>query len=127
MTTDSVTIMKQEVGKAAASKIQSNMIVGLGTGSTTAYAIQYIGERLSKGDLSNIVGVPTSFQAEVLAKKYGIPLTTLDAIDHIDVAIDGADEVDEEFNCIKGGGGCQTQEKLVAICAKKFIVVADEK
>lgn len=68
-TTDPVVIMKQEVGKAAADRVQSNSIVGLGTGSTTAYAIQYIGERLQKGELTNIVGVPTSFQAEVLAKK----------------------------------------------------------
>lgn len=125
MTTDPVIIMKQEVGKAAASKVQSNSIVGLGTGSTTAYAIQYIGERLANGELTNIVGVPTSFQAEVLAKQYGIPLTTLDAIDHIDVAIDGADEVDPQKNLIKGGGAAHTREKVVDSLAKQFIVVVD--
>lgn len=125
MTTDPVIIMKQEVGKAAASKVQSNSIVGLGTGSTTAYAIQYIGERLASGELTNIVGVPTSFQAEVLAKKYGIPLTTLDAIDHIDVAIDGADEVDPNKNMIKGGGAAHTREKVVDTLGKQFIVVVD--
>lgn len=125
MSTDAVTIMKQEVGKAAASKVKSNMIIGLGTGSTTAYAIQYIGERLANGELSNIVGVPTSFQAEVLAKKYGIPLTTLDAIDHIDVAIDGADEVDPQKNLIKGGGAAHTREKVVDTLADQFIVVVD--
>ncbi len=113
MSSDPVTIMKQEVGKAAASKVESNSIVGLGTGSTTAYAIQYIGERLANGELSNIVGVPTSFQAEVLAKKYGIPLTTLDAINHIDIAIDGADEVDPQKNMIKGGGAAHTRGKVV--------------
>jgi len=117
--------MKQEVGKAAASKVQSNSIVGLGTGSTTAYAIQYIGERLANGELTNIVGVPTSFQAEVLAKQYGIPLTTLDAIDHIDVAIDGADEVDPHKNLIKGGGAAHTREKVVDSLANEFIVVVD--
>ncbi len=125
MTTDHVTIMKQEVGKAAASKVKSNSIVGLGTGSTTAYAIQFIGERLASGELSDIVGVPTSFQAEVLAKKYGIPLTTLDAIDHIDVAIDGADEVDPQKNLIKGGGAAHTREKVVDALANEFIVVVD--
>lgn len=125
MTTDPVTVMKQEVGKAAASKVESNTIVGLGTGSTTAYAIQYIGERLANGELTNIVGVPTSFQAEVLAKQYGIPLTTLDAIDHIDVAIDGADEVDPQKNLIKGGGAAHTREKVVDSLAKQFIVVVD--
>ncbi len=125
MTTDPVTIMKQEVGKAAASKVKSNSIVGLGTGSTTAYAIQYIGERLASGEISNVVGVPTSFQSEVLAKKYGIPLTTLDAIDHIDVAIDGADEVDPQKNLIKGGGAAHTREKVVDSLANSFIVVVD--
>ncbi|MBE9223063.1 ribose-5-phosphate isomerase RpiA [Cyanobacterium stanieri LEGE 03274] len=125
MTTDPVTLMKQEVGKAAAGRVKSDSIVGLGTGSTTAFAIQYIGERLASGDLKNIVGVPTSFQAEVLAKRYGIPLTTLDAIAHIDVAIDGADEVDPQKNLIKGGGAAHTREKVVDSLAKEFIVVVD--
>ncbi len=125
MTTDPVTVMKQEVGKAAAARVKSNSIVGLGTGSTTAYAIQYIGERLASGDLKNILGVPTSFQAEVLAKKYGIPLTTLDAIDHIDIAIDGADEVDPQKNLIKGGGAAHTREKVVDSLAAEFVVVVD--
>ncbi|TAF57479.1 MAG: ribose 5-phosphate isomerase A, partial [Oscillatoriales cyanobacterium] len=90
MSADPVTVMKQQVGKAAADRVKSGSIVGLGTGSTTAYAIQYIGERLASGDLTDIKGVPTSFQATVLAKEYGIPLTTLDEIDHMDIAIDGA-------------------------------------
>ncbi len=107
--TDPVIIMKQEVGKAAANRVKSDSIVGLGTGSTTAYAIEYIGDRLAKGEIKNIVGIPTSFQAEVLAKKYNIPLTTLDAVDHIDVAIDGADEVDPNKNLIKGGGAAHTR------------------
>jgi ribose 5-phosphate isomerase A len=122
---DPVTTMKQEVGKAAAARVKSNSVVGLGTGSTTAYAIEYIGDRLAKGEIINIVGVPTSFQASVLAKKYGIPLTTLDAIDHIDIAIDGADEVDPQKNLIKGGGAAHTQEKVVDSLAKEFIVVVD--
>ncbi|WP_017305079.1 ribose-5-phosphate isomerase RpiA [Spirulina subsalsa] len=123
---DAVKVMKQEVGKAAAQRVESGMIVGLGTGSTTACAIESIGDRLKKGEISNIVGVPTSFQAEVLAKQYGIPLTTLDAIDHIDVAIDGADEVDPQKNLIKGGGAAHTREKVVDYLAKTFIVVVDE-
>jgi ribose 5-phosphate isomerase A len=122
---DPVKMMKEEVGKAAAALVKSNSIVGLGTGSTTAYAIQYIGERLKSGDLKDIVGVPTSFQAEVLAKQYGIPLTTLDAIDHIDIAIDGADEVDPQKNLIKGGGAAHTREKVVDYLANQFIVVVD--
>jgi ribose 5-phosphate isomerase A len=123
--TDPVKLMKQQVGKAAADLVKSGSIVGLGTGSTTAYAIQYIGERLKSGELKDIVGVPTSFQAEVLAKEYGIPLTTLDAIDHIDIAIDGADEVDPQKNLIKGGGAAHTREKVVDYLADQFIVVVD--
>lgn len=122
---DPVTVMKQEVGKAAAALVKSGMIVGLGTGSTTAYAIEYLGSRLKSGEITDIQGVPTSFQAEVLAKKYGIPLTTLDAIDHIDIAIDGADEVDPQKNLIKGGGAAHTREKVVDALADQFVVVVD--
>ncbi|MBR8830944.1 MAG: Ribose-5-phosphate isomerase A [Chroococcopsis gigantea SAG 12.99] len=122
---DPVVLMKQEVGRVAAARVQSDTVVGLGTGSTTAYAIEYIGQRLKNGDLKNVVGVPTSFQAEVLAKKYGIPLTNLDAIDKIDIAIDGADEVDPQKNLIKGGGAAHTREKIVDSLADLFIVVVD--
>jgi ribose 5-phosphate isomerase A len=122
---DPVQVMKQEVGKAAAALVQSGTIVGLGTGSTTAYAIEYLGERLKSGEIKDIQGIPTSFQAEVLAKKYGIPLTTLDAVDHIDIAIDGADEVDPQKNLIKGGGAAHTREKVVDALAEQFIVVVD--
>ncbi|MEA5533678.1 ribose-5-phosphate isomerase RpiA [Crocosphaera sp. XPORK-15E] len=122
---DPVEMMKQEVGKAAADRVKSNSVVGLGTGSTTAYAIQYIGERLQSGELKNIVGVTTSFQAEVLARKYNIPLSTLDVVDRIDIAIDGADEVDPQKNLIKGGGAAHTQEKIVDSLAEQFIVVVD--
>ncbi|OKH18298.1 ribose-5-phosphate isomerase RpiA [[Limnothrix rosea] IAM M-220] len=122
---DAVQVMKQEVGRAAAAMVESNTIVGLGTGSTTAYAIQFIGDRLAAGEIENIVGIPTSFQAEVLSKQYGIPLTSLDAVDHIDLAIDGADEVDPNKNLIKGGGAAHTREKVVDALANKFVVVVD--
>ena len=122
---DPVILMKQEVGKAAANLVQSNSVVGLGTGSTTAYAIEYLGARLQSGEISNIVGVPTSFQAQVLARKYGIPLTTLDVIAKMDIAIDGADEVDPQKNLIKGGGAAHTQEKIVDSLADIFVVVVD--
>ena len=122
---DPIKLMKREVGKAAAERVQSGMVVGLGTGSTTAYTIEYLGERLKKGEIKDIKGVPTSFQSEVLAKKYGIPLVTLDGTDHIDVAIDGADEVDPQKNLIKGGGAAHTREKIVDSLAKQFIVVVD--
>jgi ribose 5-phosphate isomerase A len=118
-------LMKKQVGYAAADRVKSGMVVGLGTGSTTAFAIQAIGERLASGDLKDIKGIPTSFQAIVLARKYGIPLVSLDEVDTIDVAIDGADEVDPNKNLIKGGGAAHTQEKIVDSLAKQFIVVVD--
>jgi ribose 5-phosphate isomerase A len=122
---DPVQLMKQEVGRAAAALVKSGSIVGLGTGSTTAYTIRFLGDRLKSGELKDIVGIPTSFQSEVLAKQYGIPLTTLDAVDHIDIAIDGADEVDPQKNLIKGGGAAHTREKVVDYLAEQFVVVVD--
>jgi ribose 5-phosphate isomerase A len=122
---DPVKLMKQLVGFAAADRVQSGTIVGLGTGSTTAYTIQALGDRLKSGQLKDIKGVPTSFQSEVLAKQYGVPLTTLDEIDRIDIAIDGADEVDPHLNLIKGGGAAHTREKVVDYLAAQFIVVVD--
>lgn len=123
--TDPVKLMKQEVGRAAAARVESNSVIGLGTGSTTAFAIQFIGERLKSGELTGIKGIPTSFQASVLAKQFGIPLTTLDEVDQIALAIDGADEVDPQFNLIKGGGAAHTREKIVDGLAEQFIVVVD--
>ena len=122
---DPVKLMKQQVGKAAADLVKSGSIVGLGTGSTTAYAIEFLGKRLQSGELSDIKGIPTSFQASVLAKEYGIPLTTLDEVDRIDIAIDGADEVDPDKNLIKGGGAAHTREKIVDALAEQFVVVVD--
>jgi len=92
---DPVKLMKQEVGKAAAVRVQSGSMWG-GYGVNDGVYNSVLGDRLKSGEIKDIIGVPTSFQAEVLAKQYGIPLTTLDAIDHIDIAIDGADEVDPQ-------------------------------
>jgi len=86
---------------------------------------QALGAKLRRGDLNDIVGVTTSFQGEVLAAELGIPLKSLNAIDRIDLAIDGADEVDPSFQLIKGGGACHVQEKLVARRAERFVVVVD--
>jgi ribose 5-phosphate isomerase A len=107
--------MKQAVAAAATEQIQSGMVVGLGSGSTAALMIQALGAKLKSGELSDVVGVTTSFQGEVLAAELGIPLKSLNAIERIDLAIDGADEVDPAFQLIKGGGACHVQEKLVAV------------
>jgi len=117
--------MKQAVADAAVGQIQDGMVLGLGSGSTAALMIQALGEKLRSGALRDITGVTTSFQGEVLAAELGIPLKSLNAIDHIDLAIDGADEVDPGFQLIKGGGACHVQEKLVARRAKRFVVVVD--
>jgi len=117
--------MKQAVALAATEQIRSGMVVGLGSGSTAALMIQALGARLRQGQLRDITGVTTSFQGEVLAAELGIPLKSLNAIDRIDLAIDGADEVDPGFQLIKGGGACHVQEKLVARRAERFVVVVD--
>ena len=122
---DLQTQMKQAVAKAAVEQVQDGMILGLGSGSTAALMIEALGEKLSSGELKNIIGVTTSFQGEVLATEFGIPLQSLAAVERIDLAIDGADEVDTAFQLIKGGGACHVQEKLVATLAKRFVVVVD--
>ena len=117
--------MKQAVAQAAVEQIRDGMVLGLGSGSTAALMIQALGAKLQSGELTDIGGVTTSFQGEVLAAELGIPLKSLNAIDRIDLAIDGADEVDPSFQLIKGGGACHVQEKLVARRADRFVVVVD--
>ncbi|CAO3640062.1 unnamed protein product [Mucor fragilis] len=99
-----------------------NQVVGIGSGSTVVYVIERI---LQKPELKHITYVPTSFQSKLLILDNGLKLGSVEQNDVIDVTIDGADEVDDELNAIKGGGACQFQEKLVAEAAKKFIIVAD--
>ena len=117
---------KAAVGeKAAVDYVKDGMVVGLGTGSTVYYTILKIGEMIKQG--MKVQGVATSVQTEKLAEEQGIPLLTLDEVDSIDVAIDGADEIDHYFYAIKGGGGALLREKIIAKASNKFIVVADSK
>ena len=122
---DLQTQMKQAVAAAAVEQIKDGMVLGLGSGSTAALMIQALGAKLASGELREIVGVTTSFQGEVMAAELGIPLRNLTAVDRIELAIDGADEVDPSFQLIKGGGACHVQEKLVASRADRFVVVVD--
>ena len=122
---DLQTQMKQAVADAAVEQIKDGMVLGLGSGSTAALMIQGLGAKLASGELKDIVGVTTSFQGEVLAAELNIPLLSLNAVSRIDLAIDGADEVDPGFQLIKGGGACHVQEKLVAAQADRFVVVVD--
>ena len=122
---DLQTKMKQAVAQAAVDQIQDGMILGLGSGSTAALMIEALAQKIKTGEIKDVVGVTTSFQGEVLATELAIPLKSLSSVSEIDLAIDGADEVDPSFQLIKGGGACHVQEKLVAALAKKFIVVVD--
>jgi ribose 5-phosphate isomerase A len=116
---------KRAAGEAAAELVKSGMVVGLGTGSTVAWTIRRLGQRVKEEDLE-ILGVPTSYQAEDLAISCAIKLTTLNQHPVLDLAIDGADQVDFRLFAIKGGGAAHTREKVVACSARKFVVVADE-
>ncbi|WP_022836509.1 ribose-5-phosphate isomerase RpiA [Salisaeta longa] len=115
---------KQAAGTQAAAWVESGMVVGLGTGSTTAFALKALGARIQRDGLS-VQGVPTSFAAERLARTVGIPLTTLDAHPTLDLALDGADEVAPGGALIKGRGAAHTREKVVATQADRFVVLAD--
>lgn len=114
---------KQIVGEIAAEFVKDGMIVGLGTGSTVFYTIQKLGQLVKEG--LSIKGIPTSVQTKEVAKELGIPLTRFSEIERIDIAIDGADEVNSKLELIKGGGGALLREKIIAKAAKTFIVVAD--
>ncbi|MBO6977863.1 MAG: ribose-5-phosphate isomerase RpiA [Prochlorococcus marinus XMU1428] len=118
--------MKQIVADAAIKEVESNMVVGLGSGSTAALMIKSLANEIHSGKLQNIKGVATSFQSEVLALELNIPLIDLASVSQIDLAIDGADEVDPGFQLIKGGGACHVREKLVASKANKLFIVVDE-
>ena len=118
--------MKKIVADAAIKEVKSDMILGLGSGSTAALMIKSLADEIRSGKLQNIRGVATSFQSEVLALELDIPLIDLASVSQIDLAIDGADEVDPRFQLIKGGGACHVREKLVASKANKLLIVVDE-
>lgn len=115
---------KQLAGEKAATYIKNGMTIGLGTGSTAYYAIQKIGQMVKNG--LAIKAIATSLQSENMAKELGIPLTSFGETEEIDITIDGADEIDEYFQLIKGGGGALLREKIVAAATKYYIIIADE-
>lgn len=109
----------------AVKHIKDGFTIGLGSGSTVAYALQEIGKRIQQRKL-RILGVPTSHQTMMLAVHCGIPITTLNEHPQLDLTIDGADQIDRQLNLIKGMGGALTREKIVASATKQFVIVADE-
>mgnify|MGYP001481297308 FL=1 len=122
-TPDSNADEKRAAGEAAAEMVRDGMVLGLGTGSTVAWTIKRIGEMVAEG--MEVLGVPTSYQAQKLAISSGIPLTTLDQDPVLDLAIDGADQIAADLTAIKGGGAAHAREKVVAHSAQWFVIVAD--
>ena len=117
--------LKKAVALAAAAEVKDNSVIGLGSGSTVAYFVEEIGSRVRGGKL-NVVGVPTSYQTRFMAREHGIPILDPVDVDEVDIAVDGADEVDPQGNLIKGGGGAHVLEKLVGSMSHEFIIVVDE-
>ena len=116
---------KKQVGYKAAEYIKNGMIVGLGTGSTAYYMVEALGKRVKEEGLS-IVGVTTSTRTKEQAESLGIPLKDIDDVEKVDITIDGADEIDQDFQGIKGGGGALLFEKVVATYSEKVIWVVDD-
>ena len=116
--------LKQRVGMSAADFVQDGMKVGIGTGSTVAFFIEELGRRVKSG--LNILGVPTSYAARMLFLEHGIPVQDSMLSDRLDLAVDGADEIDPYLNAIKGGGAAHSCEKIIASMADEFILIADE-
>jgi len=105
--------------------IHNGMRLGVGSGATIKFLIEWLKEKYSKQELSDIKCVPTSYQTRQQLHEAGLPVESLDTLNSLDLAIDGADEVDVNLTCIKGGGGCLLQEKIVQCCAKRFILIAN--
>ena len=116
--------LKRQAAARALEHVQDGMKLGLGTGSTAKHFVDLLGEKVAKG--MRVIGVPTSEATRAQAQACGVPLTTLDDIDHLDLTVDGADECDHALNLIKGGGGALLREKIVAAASDRMIVIADE-
>ncbi|MBR1121844.1 ribose-5-phosphate isomerase RpiA [Bradyrhizobium lablabi] len=116
--------LKRQAAARALEHVRDGMKLGLGTGSTAKHFVDLLGEKVRAG--MKVTGVPTSEATRAQAEQCGIPLTTLDEIDRLDLTVDGADEVDPALDLIKGGGGALLREKIVASASDRMIVIADE-
>jgi ribose 5-phosphate isomerase A len=117
---------KRNAAIAAVKHVKDNFVIGLGSGSTATYAIEEIGNKIKREEI-HVLAVPTSYQALTLAVKHGIPMTTLEEHPTLDLTIDGADQIDDELNLIKGMGGALAREKIVASASKKLVIIVDER
>ena len=120
----SLEALKREAAARALTLVEDGMRLGLGTGSTARHFVDLLGERVAAG--LEVVGVPTSEATRAQAAALGIPLSTLDETPELDIAVDGADEIDPRLRLIKGGGAAHLREKIVALAARRFVVIADE-
>jgi len=118
--------LKRRAAWHAVEFVRSGMVVGLGAGSTAAFALRRLAELLGEGQLEDILGVPCSLQVEREARSMGVPITTLAVHPVLDVTIDGADEVNPDLDLIKGGGGALLREKIVAQASRREIIVVDD-
>jgi ribose 5-phosphate isomerase A len=118
--------LKARAAEHVLSLIHDDMIIGLGTGSTAKYFLHGLAAKIQNGELKNIKGIPSSRQTEKIANELHIPLTSFDEHQTLDITIDGADEVDPDFNLIKGGGGALLREKIMAQASTRFVVIIDE-
>jgi len=117
--------LKRDAAHFAAGLIEPGMIVGLGVGSTAIHAVRRVAELIQQGDLPGILCVPCAKSTQAEAERLGLPLTTLEEHPHIDLTIDGADEVDSRMNLIKGGGGALLREKIVAQASSREVIIVD--
>jgi len=116
--------LKRQAAARALEQVRDGMKLGLGTGSTAKHFVELLGERVRAG--LKVIGVPTSEATRADAERCGVPLTTLDQVDRLDLTVDGADEIDPNLELIKGGGGALLREKIVAAASDRMIVIADE-
>jgi len=126
MTTDPYATLKQQAAERAVEFIESGMVIGLGVGSTAIFALQRVAHLLQTGALKDIRGVPCAVRVAEEARRLGVPLTSLEDHPRIDLTIDGADEVDNALNLIKGAGGALLREKIVAQASRREVIIIDE-
>ena len=122
-----VTEAKKRAATEAVKHVKQGMVLGLGSGSTASHAVNLIGYKIANKELSEIKGVPTSYQIAQEALKNGIHLTSIEEHGKLDLGIDGADQIDKGLNAIKGGGAALFKEKIVAASCKKYVIIADER
>src|SRR5947209_9658318 len=116
--------LKRQAAARALEQVEDGMKLGLGTGSTARHFVELLGEKVAGG--LRVIGVPTSEATRLDAIRCGVPLTTLEEIDRLDLTVDGADEINPAFELIKGGGGALLREKIVAAASDRMIVIADD-